>query len=157
MTRRDMYVYLCGTMTSDPETRFWRLKATEELERRSGDDLGKIRTIDPFRGQPKEKVSTDGLHGAMPGKMLSKRDKWSLDRSDVMLLYTLGIEKLDRQSIGTWSEFGYAGMALHIPIIVVAKERQVVAHPFITDMASMIVPTLNEAIDAILWLRLGSE
>lgn len=150
-----MRVYLCGTMTSDPATRLWRLKATELLAKDDG--FGAISTVDPFRGQPKEKVSKDGLHGAMPGVMLSRRDAWTIRNCDVVLLYALGIEKLDRQSIGTWAEFGYAGMGLHMPIVVVATERQVVAHPFIEDLASLVVPTLEEAIEAIRWLRLETK
>jgi nucleoside 2-deoxyribosyltransferase len=145
-------------MTSDPKTREWRNRATQMLAIQSGlDGFGLVTTVDPFRGQPKEKVSKDGLKGAMPGVFLSRRDKWTIDRCDVMLMCVLGIEDLKRQSIGTWAEFGYAGMTGKVPVIVVADHQSVLEHPFVEDLASVVVPTLEEAVKAILWLRLDTK
>lgn len=140
-----MIAYLAGFMSAENWTREWRLEAARKLNAQG------VQTLDPFRG--KQELSSTGLTCSHPTSLLTARDKMDIKRSDVMILNALRIETLPRQSIGTWSEYGFAAMALDKPIIIVGDNENLKGHPFIQKWAALIVPTLDEAIAAVLWLR----
>jgi nucleoside 2-deoxyribosyltransferase len=140
-----MIVYLAGYMSAENWTREWRLEAARRL------NIIGVQTLDPFRG--KQELSETGLKCSHPTSLLTARDKMDIKRSDVMILNALNIERLPRQSIGTWSEYGYAAMSRDIPIIIIGDNESLKSHPFIEKWASLVVPNLDEAIAAVLWLR----
>lgn len=140
-----MIIYLAGFMSADKKTRDWREEATIKF------NLLGIHTLDPFRG--KQEVSHDGLKCSHPTELLTARDISDIKHCDAMVLYTLGVDALPRQSIGTWSEFGFAAIGLGLPVIVVADSDSVIKHPFIERWAAQVVGTLDEAVASVAWLR----
>jgi len=143
-----MVVYLSGTITADRLTHDWRRRATAALE--GTDPFIDVR--DPLRGKDLASLSADGLQCGNIPSLLVTRDKKDIRESDVMLINTVGMEALKRQSIGTWSEMGYAD-AHGVALIIVATHPDILRHPFIQEAPATIVATLEEAIAAILWLR----
>ena len=141
-----MIVYLCGTITADLKTRKWREEATQLLNRYL------IGSLSPLRGKDPDAISTDGLTSDIDPILFTTRDLYDIHRSDVLLVYTLGIETLQRPSLGTWAEMGI-GIERAMPMIFVADHPSIVGHPFVKKWASTVVPTLDEAVRAIAWLR----
>lgn len=140
-----MMVYLCGTITADPATHEWRVDAMMALAKRG------IKVRSPMRGKNVGSLSKDGLTSNIPPLLFTARDLRDIHKSDALLIYTLGIETLNRQSIGTWAEFGIA-IERGIPIVFVATDPSVVNHPFVKKWASVVVPTLHEAVVWLDWL-----
>lgn len=140
-----MRVYLAGTITADPATHAWRTETVIQLRARWHVPLN------PMRGKDPSKVSKDGLKSDISPLLFVERDLADIRSADVMLVYTLGIEKLERQSIGTWAEFGVA-IERRIPLVFVATHPQVVNYPFVVKYAAAVVPTLDEALKVIDWL-----
>lgn len=147
MTPHETTAYLAGYMSADPSTRAWRREAAVKLAAHG------VRTLDPFRG--KQTLSTDGLSCSHPTSLLTARDKADILRSDVVVLYTIGMNtsEITRQSIGTWSEFGFAAIGLGKPVIIVATDDAIRRHPFIEKWAALVVSNIDEAVEAVLWLR----
>lgn len=140
-----MIVYLCGHMSEADETRDWREEAARKLS------ALRIQSLNPFRG--KQSLSEGGVRCSHPTSILTARDKADIKRCDAMILNALGMEKWSRQSIGTWSEFGYCALGLEKPVIVIATLDSVRRHPFIEQWSTQTVDTLDEAIAAVAWLR----
>ena len=147
-----MRVYLCGTITADPATHSWRAIATEQLT------LSGHVALNPLRKKDLTQIAPDGLSmlvGAEP-VLFVERDERDIRSADVLLMNTLGIEKLERQSIGTWAEMGLA-RGHRIPIVVIADHPSVLGHPFVIKWAAAVVPTLREALQIADWLADGPE
>jgi nucleoside 2-deoxyribosyltransferase len=140
-----MKVYLAGTITKDPRTHAWRGVAQEQLALRGHKGLS------PLRKKDISSFSADGLKSSNPPSLFVERDEEDIKKSDMILVYTLGIETLERQSIGTWAELGLA-RAYRKPIIVVADHPMVKDYPFVVKWAAKVVPTLEEALDLVDWL-----
>lgn len=143
-----MRVYLSGTITADPRTHTWREDVMGLLWQ--GDHVG----ISPMRGKDPKRLSKDGLKGDIPASLFVRRDINDIHTCDIMLIYFPKGICPDRQSIGTWAEFGIA-IERSIPIIVVSDDPQVVEYPFIKVFAAAIVPTLEEAVEKVRWLANG--
>lgn len=141
-----MNVYLAGTITADPATHKWREVAAQTLR-----NMGHI-AFSPMRDKNPATFSKDGLTSSEPPSLFVERDEQDIQACDAVLFYTLGIEKLDRQSIGTWAELGLA-RAYRKPIIVVADHPMVTEYPFIKKWAADVVPTLAQGISRVHWLR----
>jgi nucleoside 2-deoxyribosyltransferase len=141
-----MTIYLCGSITADPVTHRWR-RVAESIAANLD-----MTTLSPMRGKDPDRISKDGLTSDIPAMLFTTRDLRDIHNSDVLLLYALGIESLDRQSIGTWAEFGIA-IERGMPIVVVATAPSVTQHPFVVKWASAVVPTLQEAMQTINWLH----
>ena len=140
-----MRIYLCGTITADPATHSWREDAVFFLEGRGH------KALNPLRGKDLKSIDTLGFKSNIDPILFVERDEKDLRSTDVVLAYFLGIETLVRQSIGSWCELGFA-RALQKPLIVVATHPNVLEHPFILKWATAVVPTLQEGLDAALWL-----
>lgn len=137
-----MRVYLAGTITADPKTHSWRAVALERLA------LAGHRGLSPLRKKDISSFSKDGLKSSEPPSLFVERDEEDIKRCDVILVYTLGVETLTRQSIGTWAEVGLA-RAYRKPIIIVADHPMVTGYPFLVKWAAKIVPTLEEALAVV--------
>jgi len=141
-----MRVYLAGTITGDSSTHEWREDIAREFIHEH------IVALTPLRGKNLSQISRDGLRSDIDTKLFVKRDEMDIRSCDAVLLYTLGVERLVRQSIGTWNEMGMAHI-LGKSIIVVADHISVIEHPFTIAHATLVVATLREAIEAIKFLR----
>jgi len=140
-------VYLAGTITQDPKHFRWREQVADALA------LDEIGTLNPTRGQKPSDWRSDGLDSTQStpyddGGFVT-RDLRDIDRCDAVLLSFA--EAPDRQSIGTWFEFGYAVKAGK-PVIVVSTLPEVVQHPFIYKQADRIVATFGMAQEYLQFL-----
>ena len=141
-------VYLCGTITSDPKYLEWRKDAARLL---LGHGIG---SLDPVRGKNpcdwgKDGLVTDKDQVIYANGGFVPRDKRDVMRSDALLLGFW--EPPDRQSIGTWCEFGWA-TAWDIPIVVCSELPEVVEHPFIWRQAAKVCATLEEGVEYLAFL-----
>lgn len=141
-----MRVYLAGTITADPKTHVWREEVATVLH-----NLGHT-PLSPMRFKNPASFTKDGLKSSEPPSLFVERDEQDIVNCDVVLFNTLGIETLTRQSIGTWAELGLA-RAYRKPIIVVADHPMVTGYPFIVKWAAIVVPTLNEGVHFVDWMR----
>jgi nucleoside 2-deoxyribosyltransferase len=142
-----MEVYLAGTMSKDPKTLRWREEAEAWLE--SHDHYARS----PFRKKNLSSISKDGLqYNGIAPSLFCERDLRDIEMADVVLIYTLGIETMDRQSLGTLAELGIA-IAWRKPIILVADHPSIIQHPFVLKWVSAVVPTLAEALAIVDWLE----
>jgi len=139
-------VYLAGTITGNSVTHEWRETVAEQLL-----EAG-FASLSPLRKKNLSQISADGLRSDIPARLFVTRDKEDIKRCDIVLLNTLGIERLVRPSIGTWAEMGIAD-TLGKPLIVVADHASIIEHPFVEEMAAICVPTLRAAVDAIKFLQ----
>ena len=138
-----MTVYLCGTVSGDPATAKWREEAIDALEGRMLD------AVNPIRGQ--EQIDRLGFECNVPSRLFVARDLNDVRKCDALLLYFPLACCNERQSIGTWTEFG-AAVILGKPIIVVSDDPNVINHPMIREKATLVVPTLTEAYEALTFL-----
>lgn len=141
-----MKVYLAGTITADKATHEWRETAAHAFRM-----LGH-HAFSPMREKNIKSFSADGLKSSEPPSLFVERDEQDIMACDAVLFYTLGIENLERQSIGTWAELGLA-RAYRKPIVVVADHPMVTEYPFIKKWAAIVVPTLVDGINRVHWLR----
>lgn len=84
--------------------------------------------------------------GPLSSRAMVKRDLSDVRRADVLLVNLIGATRV---SVGTMVEIGYAH-ALNIPIIVAMEEGNIHKHIFVTEIADLVCPTLDSAIDWIL-------
>lgn len=144
-----MLVYLAGPITADPRHLNWRFEITSKLG-----DVG-VSCYNPVSDLPVHSWSSDGntvLASDSPAANggFVPRDLYNLRRSDAALFnYPCGP---NRQSIGTWVEFGIA-YSLGIPTVVCSTVEEVTKHPFIEKLCTKIVKTLEEAVEFVLFLK----
>jgi len=118
-------VYLCGTITPDDKHLDWR-KEAEEFLRIEG-----IGVLSPVRGKDPEDWTKDGLEGkarttyARGGFV--ERDEMDMADCRAVLLRFMADARPDRQSIGTWAEYGLCALAggLGRPVVVVTDMPEV--------------------------------
>jgi nucleoside 2-deoxyribosyltransferase len=133
-------LYLCGTITSDQECQQWRNDTIAAL-----DGHPTIEVVDPLRGKNFYSIKGLGFESETPGWWFVTRDVEDVKNSDLLICYLKYLPQ--RQSIGTFMELGIA-VAYSIPFIVISEHEEVLRHPFISELAAQIVPTLDEAIAA---------
>ena len=142
-------VYLCGSITKNPAHISWRKEVEEKLAKNG------IAVLSPLRGKDLDKISEDGLGTDDVGERpfsaggFVARDLLDIRNSDALLLFFE--DTISRQSIGTWTEFGYA-VSEQIPIVVCSTLHEVVAHPFIYKLATRITPTIDIAVEYLTFL-----
>lgn len=143
-------VYLAGPisgLTYDGATS-WREEAADELS------WAGILALSPMRG--KEYLQGIGKIGGTPEESYMEnvistppaivgRDRNDTQKSDLVLMYLLGAEKV---SIGTMIEAGWADAA-RVPLVIVMEKGNIHWHCMLNQIASYIVPTLNDGIDVV--------
>ena len=139
-------VYLAGPITTDDKHISWRKDVENRL--RAYD----IRAISPIRDKDPSDWTNDGYEGKshLPyanGGYVA-RDLFDIKRSDIILINMLDVP--DRQSIGSWFEFGYA-YACDIPTVIVADDPMINKHPFVYKTATKLVKSIDEAIEYIVF------
>jgi len=137
-------VYLAGTITTDKRHIEWRDKIVAELAQCDIDAISPIRDKDPSQWTKDGYEVDENLPYANGGYVA--RDLYDIRRSDIIILNALHMP--DRQSIGTWFEFGYA-VAIEVPVIVVANDDIITKHPFVYKNAVKTVNTIDKAVEFV--------
>lgn len=139
-------VYLGGSITTNPKHSEWRTYVADALIE---DGIG---TISPIRGKTAIDCikQTDPQTNVFDNGNFVMRDYHDIERCDVLFLAFMEDWKPDRQSIGTWAEFGFAKCS-GIPIVVVSDMPEVVKHPFIWK-DSNVFENLAKGIEYTKWL-----
>ncbi len=146
-------VYLAGQITGlsyEDAKHGWRDQFVKLMHRRDFD----VRCVSPMRGKegfinckemtPCPEEEEDFAAAISTSKAIVTRDYNDVRTADAMVVNFLGI---DRASIGTCCEFGFAH-AHRIPIVLIMeKEGNIHHHGFILEMAGYWVDTLEEAAD----------
>lgn len=157
LTPRDFpLVYLAGPIqhTDWEGATDWRDRVTAELT-----DYG-VFTLDPMRGKDFLEKHVKGTFGeSWNGKTesynlddpwatahgITHRDRWDVSRCGILLANFTGADKV---SVGTVLELGWAN-AWGKYIIVVMDDTNPHWHGMIKEIADIIVPDLDNAIDRI--------
>lgn len=123
----------------------WREYAINELRKDNITGLSPMRAKEFLREHPKlvDGISTHVLAG---DKGLTTRDLWDVDRSDAILFFLLGAQKV---SIGTMIEYGRASNPLRPIITVMEKQGNIHEHPMIRELTKYRVETLDEGLATI--------
>lgn len=144
-------VYLAGPISglTYQQATGWRDAVTAELIQDN------IKCLSPLRSgvhlRDHDGLLTDceiapGLEPAVKAMSTKRgvvaRDLFDVTKCNILLVYLLGATSI---SIGTCVEIGWAH-ANHIPIIVVMEKYNIHNHAFITETASFVVNTLNDAV-----------
>lgn len=146
-------VYLAGPIQdlSYEEATGWRKVAKQLLSQHD------IVTLSPLRY--KEHLNDlkrmgDGNVGEEPlttPKGIVARDRNDVWRSDLILVSFIGVNAI---SFGTAVEFGWTDV-WRKPIVLAAEETNPLRnHPFVTELSGFILPSLAEALEAVVHILL---
>lgn len=145
-------VYLAGPMAGLDirECTVWRREAAEFLEELVDDRTGQhmYKVLDPCRGKDHlagEKLGQVDKKKQGWGEEIMKRDRYDVGRCDVVLMNFTQSKEVEKASIGTLFELAWAH-ELNKFVIVVIDEDNINWHEFVRQSASIIRPTLNEAL-----------
>jgi nucleoside 2-deoxyribosyltransferase len=139
------YVYLCGQITglSYEAARYgWREQVCKAVSgtnicaispMRAKDSLSQVNELSCW-GDPASVLSCP--------KGLTTRDRYDVERSDIIFANLLG---MDRVSVGSMIEFGWAD-AMRIPILCVMEEDNPHQHAMVLDVVGWQCHTLEEGI-----------
>lgn len=119
----------------------------------------RYRCLNPMRGKDylEEFVNKQGVFAESGvvyedlGKVMStnhsiiKRDQWDVQSSDMVFVNFIGAQKV---SMGTVMEIAW-GQQLGKYVLVAMEKDNVHQHGMIIEAASLIVPTLEEALDLV--------
>jgi len=140
-------VYLAGPIAgcSYDEAMDWRSDAATVLNAYGIDTLSPMRAKEALRDVAELSSWDYPEHGPLSSGSVYARDLFDVRRSDVLLANLTGV---DRVSIGTMFELGYA-TALTKYIVVVMEPENVHKHIFVSQSAGIIVSTMAEALRSI--------
>lgn len=142
-------VYLCGPIAgcTYEEARFgWRSQVAMYLKNADIDSLSPMRFTHSLENEGV--LGQHGYVGTMHSpKAITARDRFDTQRCDLMFCNVLGASKA---SIGSAIEFGWAD-SKRIPIVLCMEpEGNPHDHAMIREMASFIVPSIEEGIEVVL-------
>jgi nucleoside 2-deoxyribosyltransferase len=136
-------IYLAGPMSGLPahHANGWRKVVAEQLS-----DI--TRCLNPTRGLPfagiLPKVDDASPLSMAPGVV--GRDRWDIERSDLVLANFLGAKV---PSVGTIFELGWAD-AYRVPVVLVMEdEGNPHDHPMVTHTAAFRVNNIPDAIQVV--------
>jgi hypothetical protein len=147
-------IYLCGPVTGQSAlvATAWRTEVAAALQ-----DTAKC--IDPTRDSPDyDRQSEYGVTRPLTverlrhGKKTIVRNKFDVDRSDILLACFLGCNAV---SIGAVGEIFWAH-AMGKPVIIVREDDNIHNHDMLNEIGGWIFPELNPAIEQVKKL-LGSR
>ena len=146
---RTSLIYLSGPITggSYSDATDWRNTVSDTI--RHENDPINIQVVSPMRHREyllQETNVKDGYddHILSCGKAIVARNKFDINRSDLIIMNFLGAKKA---SIGSMLELGWAN-ASNVPVICVMDEENVHSHAMVREVSSIIAPNINEAIVA---------
>jgi nucleoside 2-deoxyribosyltransferase len=138
-------VYLAGLIQGShiEECKAWRKKIREHYMHWKEGMEYPIVWLDPLNGE--EKVSKDGLTSSVPPNAIIHRDYQCVIKSDIVLvnMETFGS---DRPLTGTLFEIAWA-WEHHKPIIMISSDRKYMEHPFLKNMVSNFVSSVDELLE----------
>jgi hypothetical protein len=140
-------VYLCGPITglSLSESTGWRRTVSAALS-------GEAQVIDPTRDSPDptrhsqaKATRTLSVERMLHGKRTVARDRFDIQRCDLLLACFLGAKSV---SIGAVGEIFWAD-AMSKPVIIVREDDNVHNHDMLNEIAGWIFDDLDTAIEQI--------
>jgi nucleoside 2-deoxyribosyltransferase len=151
-----LHCYLAGPITglSYHGCTEWRDGAKRVLE-----ESGYYKAYSPMRGKEflkrKRKLKAhpqDNIHegdrlGVSSDQAIYRRDKRDVERADVVLFHLGGAETV---SIGTMFELAWAELLGKFCLVVMENKGNCHDHAFVTQAASLVVPTLEDAVEYLL-------
>jgi nucleoside 2-deoxyribosyltransferase len=150
-----LHCYLAGAITgcSYKKCTEWRDEVKERLE-----ESGYYQAFSPMRGkeflknkrkmQPHfDKNFTNGARSIYTDQAIYRRDKRDIERADIILFNLAGAERI---SIGTMFELAWAELLGKFCLVVMENKNNCHDHGFVTQAASLIVPTLEDAVEYLL-------
>jgi hypothetical protein len=150
---KSMYtIYLGGVMSglSIEECSEWRNQTKERLESLRDNNGNQVyKCLSPCRG--KDFLKGKGILARVDknndgwGNTILQRDKYDVLRSDIIIFNYLDSNKTGNVSIGTVMEQAWASLN-NIFSIVVIDDNNIHQHEFLRRTASLIVPTLEDAV-----------
>jgi len=147
MSFRDKKIYLAGAMSglTYADAQEWRDTAIQLLN-----EYG-LTGYSPLRGTGKELGQTviegsPNTNVFLTSKGIVSRDHFDVKTSDAILINLLGTERV---SIGTVMEIALA-WEYRIPVVLICEETNIHwSHPFVNEMVSYRVDTLQDGVDTI--------
>lgn len=147
---RGKQVYLAGPITglSYKGATDWRELARVDLAKAGIEGLSPMRAkhylahLKSLSGTGEEYADLGVLSTQ---KSVTARDRFDTRTADVVLMNLLGAERV---SIGTMIEAGWAD-AFRVPIVLVIEPTNLHHHMMLREIASFVVPTLDEALHTI--------
>lgn len=143
-------VYLSGPITGldYQNARFgWRQEVAEALYFASSD----IKVLSPMRHEAHlAEIGTIDTHYPehffSKAKVIVEKDRLDIKRSDIILVNVLGAKRV---SIGTVSEIAMAYEQGKQIVLVMEDEGNPHEHPFVTELVSLRLNNLDDAVAAI--------
>jgi nucleoside 2-deoxyribosyltransferase len=137
-------VYLAGFIHGSVinQCKEWRKKVREFYANYKGAEYPVI-WLDPMNGE--EEVSQDGLTSSIPHNAIIHRDYQCVIKSDIIVV-NMDTFGADRPLTGTMFELGWA-WEHHKAIIMITNERKYTEHPFLKNMVSNFVSTVDELLE----------
>lgn len=149
MTDRKKIIYLCGNISSDPETYKWREKATELLK-------DKYRVFNPAANTFNKRLikvhkgEADGFLKdaiARSQRLLIIKDFNLVQTADILLV-NVALITPEKPPLGTIFELAWAWL-LKKPVIAIIGDNLYSVHPFPATVFSATTETVEEACELI--------
>jgi nucleoside 2-deoxyribosyltransferase len=149
-----MKIYLAGAISglTYSESEDWRDTAKQLLADYCLDGYSPLRKKDYLKGGAGVLSADDKIEGSYTVHPLSTskgivtRDYFDVSTSDAVLVNLLGAERV---SIGTVMEIAFAWYH-RIPLVLICEEDNIHwKHPFINEMVSYRVDTLQDGVDIV--------
>ena len=139
--------YLAGYMSEKclEQCLSWRKQVKDHYNNWKGREKYPISWLDPFNGEI-EDMREEGLKANIPPNTIIHRDFQAVSNADLIIanLSTFGET---RPLTGTLCELAWAWM-MHKPIIIITTEPHFAEHPFISNFASWIFPSVEAMLEA---------
>ena len=141
-----MKVYLAGPIKglSYDDATNWREAASHDLIKHGIEPLSPMRYKE-YLSRERELKDSYGFNPLSSDKGVITRDRWDIQRCDIVLMYLVGAEAI---SIGTMIEVGWAN-AYQKPIVAVMTLHDIHWHGMVRECSGFIAPTLQQACDII--------
>lgn len=141
-----MKIYLSGFINGNKieECLSWRRKIREYFDLKSKWH-GKLTFLDPLNGKSFEAIDSDGFKSNIPAKAFLKRDHHCVRIAELVIV-NLNTFGETRPPVGTICELAWAWI-YDIPVIVIAEDKHYTEHPFVKDIADIIVSSVEELLE----------
>jgi len=156
--RRTMLkVYLAGYISGEKieECVQWRNNIEKSIW--GTNDIEKIKFLNPLNVKEMGSIDKAGLTSNIPAEGIMHRDYMSVKEADLIIanMDTFGAA---RPLTGTLFELAWA-YEWRKPVIVITEDPNFKFHPFITETASMIVPSVEKLLEEgyIEYFRAGKD
>lgn len=146
-------IYLAGQMAPDEETLKWRQKFTKSVS-----SCENIVILDPSLNEAFKPTITGNealmsVYKSDVGKLITSKDRAMVKESNIVVANLNHYDK-DKIVLGTLFEIAWAYDDPSTTVIIIGDERagSVLYHPFIIASSNIIVKTVEEAVDLVLWM-----